>query len=204
MRIGKILLLVLLLGLGAFGAYWVMPRPSGQTASPAAEKARLANEAKTQREAREGEAAAFAALGPDSSLDDYLPFLRNRVFADRALEGVQKVKSRQADALVLLEKRPLSELSELWQWNVLATREMCEAYGNAFLTAANRIDPARGDPINAAIDLEWQMPNLKWMIGSKCDLSGPLERAQANIRAVAKTDRLKNLAVTFGELKGAR
>ena len=53
------------------------------------------------------------------------------------------------------------------------------------LAAANRITKARSDYLSAAMDLEWQMPNLKWMIGSKCDLSGPLERAETNIKAVA-------------------
>jgi hypothetical protein len=114
------------------------------------------------------------------------------------------VKTRQADAVALLEQRPLNELTELWQWNVLGTREMCEAYANAFLRAANRIDKSRSDHLGAATDLEWQMPNLKWMVGSKCDLSGPLERAEANVKAVADSDRLRNLAVTLGELKTAR
>ena len=54
------------------------------------------------------------------------------------------------------------------------------------------------------MDLEWQMPNLKWMLGSKCDLSGPLERAETNIKAVADSDRLRNFAVTLGELKTVR
>ena len=87
---------------------------------------------------------------------------------------------------------------------MLATREMCEAYANAFLAAANRITTANSDYLSRALDLEWQMPNLKWMIGSKCDLSGPLERAETNIKAVADSDRLRNFAITLGELKTAR
>jgi len=101
-------------------------------------------------------------------------------------------------------RSPTMALHYSWQWNLLATREMCEAYGNAFLAAVNRITKERSDYLSAAIDLEWQMPNLKWMLGSKCDLSGPLERAEANIRAVADSDRLRNFAVTLGELKAVR
>ena len=181
-----------------------LPNPRAAADRAAAEKARLEAEAKAGRDAREQEVAAFAKLGPDSHLADYLPFLRNRAFADRALEGVQKVKSRQEDAVALVSQRPLGDLTELWQWNVLATREMCEAYGNALLAAANRIIPANSDYLSRAMDLEWQMPNLKWMLGSKCDLSGPLERAETNIKAVADSDRLRNFAATLGELKSAR
>ena len=46
-------------------------------------------------------------------------------------------------------QRPFADLTELWQWNVLATREMCEAYGNAFLAAANRITKAHSDYLSA-------------------------------------------------------
>jgi hypothetical protein len=192
---------VLSIGMIAVALPGRLPNPRAQAERAAAEKIRLELAAKEEREAHEREAAAFAGLGPDSHLADYLPYLRNRAFADQALAGVQRVKSRQADAVALLAQRPLSELTELWQWNVLATREMCEAYGNAFLAAADRITRARSDYLSAAMDLEWQMPNLKWMVGSKCDLSGPLERAETSIKAVADSDRLRNFAVTLGELK---
>jgi hypothetical protein len=181
-----------------------LPSPQAQADHAAAEKARLEAAAKVERQAREQEVAAFVKLGPDSHLADYLPYLRNRAFVDRALEGIQKVKTRQEDAIALVNQRPLADLTELWQWNLLATREMCEAYGNAFLAAVNRITTANSDYLSRAMDLEWQMPNLKWMIGSKCDLSGPLERAETNIKAVADSDRLRNFAATLGELKSAR
>jgi hypothetical protein len=70
--------------------------------------------------------------GPDSHIADYLPYLHDHNFAEQARMGIQKVKTRQADAMALLEQRPIGELTELWEWNVLATRQMCEAYGNAF------------------------------------------------------------------------
>jgi len=195
---------VLSFGMIAIGLRAGPPNPMAKADRAAAEKERLEQGAKVQRDSLEREAAAFANLGPDSRLADYLPYLRNRAFADRALQGIQKVKTRQADAIALLEQRPINELTELWQWNLLGTREMCEAYANAFLSAANRIDKSRSDHLSAATDLEWQMPNLKWMVGSKCDLSGPLDRAETNIKAVADSDRLRNFAVTLGELKIVR
>jgi hypothetical protein len=198
------LMAVLSFGMIVIGFGAGPPNPTAKADRAAAEKERLEQGAKAQRDSQEREAAAFANLGPESHLADYLPFLRNRAFADRALRGIQKVKTRQADAIALLERHPLSELAELWQWNVLGTREMCEAYANAFLAAANRIDKGHSDYLAAALDLEWQMPNLKWMVGSKCDLSGPLDRAETNIKAVADSDRLRNYAATLGELKTVR
>jgi hypothetical protein len=195
---------VLSIAMISVGWHARVPSPQARTDYQDAEKTRMEGTAKVEREEREREAAAFARLGPDSHLADYLPYLHNRAFTDRALEGMQKVKTRQEDAIALLNQRPLADLTELWQWNVLATREVCEAYGNAFLAAVNHITRARSDYLGAATDLEWQMPNLKWILGSKCDLSGPLERAESNIKAVADSDRLRNFAVTLGELKNVR
>ncbi len=201
-----LLSLVGVLSIGAIvaGRHARLPNPHARSDYAAAESARMQEAAKGERQAHEREAAAFARLGPDSHLADYLPYLRKPTFAERALEGIQKLKTRQEDAIALLNQHPLADLTELWQWNVLATREMCEAYGNAFLAAANRITKARSDYLSAATDLEWQLPNLKWIIGSKCDLSGPLERAETNIKAAADSDRLRNFAITLGELKTAR
>lgn len=157
--------------------------------------------AKESRTAREREAADFAALGSDSSIADYLPYIHSGTYGDRALAGIQKARSRQADAVELLGKIPLGELAELSQFNVVPTRELCAAYGNALSALANRIAEARGDDIAAAIDLEWQLPNLKWLITARCDLSAPLERAEVNIRALPVSARLTNLADTLAEIR---
>jgi hypothetical protein len=166
-----------------------------------AERTQQAAIAKESRAAREREAADFSALGADSSIADYLPYLHSGTYGDRALAGIQKARSRQADAMALLGKLPLGELAELSQFNVVPTRELCAAYGNALSALANRIAEARGDHLAAAIDLEWQMPNLKWLITAKCDLSAPLGRAEVNIRAVADSPRLTNLADTLAEIR---
>ena len=201
-----LLSLVGVLSVGTIAVDWNvrLTSPQARAEYQESEKARMEGAAKVGRQERERDVAAFARLGPASRLADYLPYLHDRAFADRALEGIQKVKTRQEDAVALLNQRPLADLTELWEWNVLATREMCEAYGNAFLASANRITKARSDYLGAATDLEWQMPNLKWILGSKCDLSGPLERAETNIKAVAESDRLRNFAVTLGELKSVK
>ena len=120
------------------------------------------------------------------------------------LSGIQKVKTRQSDAVALLEQWHLAELGELWQFNVLPTRDLCAAYGTALTTAANRVTRARSDYLSAAMDLEWQLPNIKWLVSAKCDLSGPLERAETNVRTVADSDRMTNFAHTLADLKGVR
>jgi len=195
---------VLSIGTIVVGLGGRLPNPRAPEERAAAEKGRLEQAAKARREEHESRSAAFAALGPESHIADYMPYLHDRGFAEQALTAVQKLKSRQADAVALLERRPIGELTELWQFNLLATREVCEAYGNAFLAAANQVNKTRGDYLSLAMDLEWQLPNLRWLVRSKCDLSGPLERAEANVKAVADSDRLRNFALTLAELKTVR
>ena len=195
---------VLAIGTISVGLRTAPPSPRAPEVHAAQEKARLEEAAKAGRVTRERTATAFAALGPDSHIADYLPYLHERGFAEQALRGIQKVKTRQADAAALLEQRPLAELGDLWQFNVLPTRDLCAAYGTALTTAAKRVTKARSDYLSAAIDLEWQLPNIKWLVSAKCDLSGPLERAETNVRAVADSDRMTNFAHTLADLKGIR
>jgi hypothetical protein len=178
-----------------------LPDPERDARLAAAAKVQEEQTAKEARDAREREAAEFAALGPGSSVADYLIYLHSSTYADRALEGIQKVKSRQTDAIALLEKRRLGDLTELWQFNVVPTREVCASYGTAFTAATSRIDRTHSDYISAAIELEWQLPNLKWLVTAKCDLSGPLERAETSIRAVADSTRLTNFAETLADIR---
>lgn len=178
-----------------------LPDPKRDARLAAEGKAQEEQRAKEQRDAREREAAQFAALGPGSSLADYLVYLHSSTYGDRALEGMQKVKSRQADAITLLERRPLIDLTDLWQFGVVPTREVCATYGTAFTVAADRIDKAQPNFLGNAIDLELQLPNLKWLITAKCDLSGPLQRVEANIRAVADSPRLTNFADTLADIR---
>jgi hypothetical protein len=178
-----------------------LPDPERDARYAAVEKARLEEVAKQERETRERDARDFAALGQDSFMGDYLIYLHASAFEDRALEGIRKVQNRQLDAVTLMEKLPLAELADLWQFNLVPTREICEAYGNALTAAVNRIDKSNSNYLGNAIDIEWQLPNIKWLLSAKCDLSGPLERAATYIRAVADSDRLRNFADTLTDLR---
>jgi len=195
-----------LLAIAPFAADFLTVRPgvTRDVERAPAELARQEAVAKESRTAREHEAAHFATLGSDSSIADYLPYLHSGTYGDRALAGIQRARSRQADAVELLGKMPLGELAELSQFNVLPTRELCAAYGNALSALANRIAQAKSDQLAAAIDVEWQMPNLKWLMTAQCDLSAPLERAEVNIRALPDSPRLLNLADTLAEIRKVR
>jgi hypothetical protein len=183
--VGAVLLLSLLpIGLSMRAS---LPDPARDAARATEAKAQQEQLAREARDAREREAAQFDALGPDSSIADYLAYIHSGT-----------------DAVALLEKKPLAELAELWQFGVVPTREVCEAYGNALIAAANRVTKARSDYLSAAIDLEWQLPNLKWLVTARCDLSGPLERAEANVRAVADSARLTNFADTLADIRKAQ
>jgi hypothetical protein len=188
----------------AMTAHETLPAPASEPRRAAVEKVRLEDTAKAEREAREREAAAFSTLGPDARLADLLPFLNSSAFAEQALLSIQRLKTRQADAIALLEHKPLADLTDLWQFNVMPTRRMCESYGTALTEAINRVSKARSDYVSAAIELEWQLPNIKWLVAAKCDLSGPLQRAETNILAVSDSPRLTNFAHTLSDLRGFR
>jgi hypothetical protein len=177
------------------------PDPEREARLIAAEKAREAEEEHQVEVAREREAAAFAKLGPDSPLADYLPFR----YGDRAHEvqlDMRRVRSRQSDIVAMLQSMPLHEVPELTELDLHPTAELCQAYGAALGNAASQISPQkRSDYLTAAMDLEYELPTIRWLRGAGCNLDGPLDRAAANIDAVADSDRLRTLARTLAALK---
>ena len=179
-----------------------VPRDLAAEARAATEETeRRAREEQTVREARAAEQARFAALGPDSSLVDYLDF----AYGDRSIEareGIRKVKSRQADAVALLNVGRLRDLSSLLEYDVAATPELCAAYGAALAKAAATVDPkVNSNYLGSAIDLEAQLSNLQWLVTDGCDLKAPLALLENNLRAVADPSRITKFA---DELAGLR
>ena len=45
-----------------------------------------------------------------------------------------------------------------------------------------------------AIDLELQIPNMKWLLANGCDLGQPLGLLETNVRAVEDSDRMTKFA----------
>jgi hypothetical protein len=176
------------------------PDPARDARLAAEVQARQAEEQRLTKAAEERDAKAFAALGPDSKMSDYLDY----VYRDRgreAREGIRKVKSRQADAVALLQAGRLRDLTSLLEFDVEATPALCRAYGAALDQAARGVDPkVRSDYLTAAIDLEDQIPNLQWLVGERCDLKEPLALLEKNLRAVADSSRITKFADTLQQL----
>jgi hypothetical protein len=113
---------IMLLSAAPFVARVIADRPDPErTARLQAEyQARQAEEQRQRMQEQERDAAKFAALSPDSSMADYLDY----TYRDRgreAREGIRKVKTRQADAVALLQAGRLRDLSGLLEFDVEAT-----------------------------------------------------------------------------------
>ncbi len=87
------------------------PNPARDAERAAQAKAVEEEAQKRQQEAMAEEAARFAKLGPDSSLRDYLDYLPpgDSHFRE-AIAGARLVKSRNVDAVLLLNEGRLREL----------------------------------------------------------------------------------------------
>jgi hypothetical protein len=196
-------LAILVLTAGTLAAKWGADQPDPtQKARVAAEERAQQEEAQRQTQAaRIRETAAFAQLGPDSSLADYLPYLHGE-HAQAALLGIRLVKSRQADAVALLRQGRLADLEDLREFNIEPTPELCQAYGNALAAAAAQVSPRlHDDYLSAATELERQLPNIRWLMGLRCDLAEPLALIETNVRAIADSPRMRRFAETVAKLR---
>jgi hypothetical protein len=173
--------------------------PARQAALQAAYDKMRAEQEKVSAENRAADEAKFAALGPDSSLRDYLEYFNGSDARARpALEGARHARSRQADATALLQERDeLVDLRELWQLDLEATPALCQAYDAALRRSAVRINPSNSNRLGEAIDLEFQLPNLKWLVARHCDLRGVLTDLAQRLRVVRDSSRIDQLADTF-------
>jgi hypothetical protein len=199
-------LAILVLTAGPLAAKWAADQPDPtQKARVAAEERARQEEAQRQAQAvRIRETAAFAKLGPDSSLADYLPYLHGE-HSQAALLGIRLVKSRQADAIALLRQGRLADLEDLREFNIEPTPGLCQAYGNALAAAAAQVSPhLHADYLSAAMELERQLPNIRWLVGVRCDLAEPLALLETNVRAIADSPRMAHFAETLAKLRKAR
>jgi len=156
--------------------------------------------------------ASLARLTPDSSLRDYLsaehqlspsPYQKQQW-----LEGVRRVKSRQADAITLLKEGEIARLGALWQFNIEATPALCEAFGDALGKLAAKIDPTPfltggGDlrVMRAPEFLRLQLQNIKWL-SAHCDLDDTLAEVEAKVRTTSES--LRQSKRNFAQIEGYR
>jgi hypothetical protein len=149
-------------------------------------------------------AAKFAALNPNSSLRDYMEFLLGGDSRYReALAGARLVKSRQADAVALLQEGKIDRLADLWQFDI-DPASMCAAYGEALARMASKIGPAQPNPIGVALDLERQLPNIQWLVAGRCDFDATFEPLERSLRIVADSSRITRIADTLAGLHQAK
>jgi hypothetical protein len=176
--------------------------PAREEAQRLAYEAMRAEEARVAAENRARDEAKFAGLGPESSLSDYLEYLNGSdARARQAMEGARHARSRQSDAVALLQNgRRLTDLSELWQLDLAATPALCDAYRAALRRLALKIDPSYSNRLGEAIELEFQLPNLKWLTGARCDLADVLADLAKRLRVVRDSSRIDRLADTMDAL----
>ncbi len=175
---------------------WVETEASPQRDAARAERdrQRAADDARRSREAAEADAARFAALGPDSPLADYLDHLYGEDAARAAaLAGIRAVRRRNEDAVALLAAGRLSDLDQLWRFDLEAGK-VCAAYADALARQAGAIDRARPAWVSAALEIERQLDNIRWLNRAGCDLDAALVPLEARIRAIADNVRLTALA----------
>ena len=158
-----------------------------------------------EREAREREEARFAALKPDSPLDEYLEYLApGDSRFHRAVAGARQVKGRQNDISVLLKGGKLTALQEMWRLDLAVTPELCAAYGSALYAETLKIDRARSSNyIGIALDMERQMPNVKWLVGGGCNLNNALALLETNVRKVSDSSRMDQFADSIAAIKSS-
>lgn len=188
----------------AMAAIEMMPDPARDAAR--AEQVRLHHEEmrRQEQQARVAEEAKFDRLGPDSSLRDYLEYLPpGDPRSQAALAGARLVKSRAVDAAALLKEGKIDALPDLGRLDI-EPAAVCETYGAALQAAAAKIDRTRSNYLGIAIDLERQLPNIKWLTAARCDIGEAVAALEARVRAVSDSPRLTAFADTLASIRQPR
>ena len=152
---------------------------------------------------------ASANSVPDLPLAAWLEYVNGSLEGEplhlEALDGARKSNSRQADAVVLLDKEPIGRLADLWQFDLAATPALCVAYDRALTRLA-----ATDEPIELEVgkQIEWQLPNIKFLLGAGCDLAsglGAVARRAENVTQVNPGEpRWPQLVAALGALRSSR
>jgi hypothetical protein len=150
------------------------------------------------------EIEAFSKLGPGSGMTIYLHYYRYADLRDQAREGIRAAKTRQSEAISLLNGGGLRGLYGLWDFDVAATPEVCRAYAAALDREATGIYSRRRSYFSdgpLVVDLERQLPNLRWLMGEKCDLKAPLGKLEKTLRYLSDIPFVTNFADEVAALR---
>jgi hypothetical protein len=133
--------------------------------------------------------AGIKKLSPDSSLASWLEYVNGSVDTEplhqQALDGARSANSRQADAVELLNKGQIQKLVVLWQLDLAVTPDLCTAYDKALAQLATTNDPYETE---VGEQLERQLPNIKFFVAARCDLSSSLGAAATRVGKVAEVN----------------
>src|SRR6185295_867640 len=101
----------------------------------------------------------FARLGPNFSLRIYIEARQWYLSGVDIVAGARQVKSRQGDAVAMLDEGTIVDLTDLCRLDLEPTQTICEAYGKA-LAAFGRSGTFRGSAFLNLVDA--QFPNMQW------------------------------------------
>ena len=166
--------------------YYDLQNLSAHVAADAARfDAHFAKEQAASDKRRAEDEARFKTLTPDSSLREYDRYVHSTEpdSPERAaaLAGARLVKSRQADAIQMLDEGKINQLWELWQLDLQATPALCAAYDRALHRLAASDDVY---DLMVAEQIEPQLPNIKFFAAGHCDLDAGLSAAEARVNKV--------------------
>ena len=137
--------------------------------------------------AEEGDFAAryeaeFRALGPDSRLEQFFPFLGGEHDAE-AIVRIRALRSAQADAVRLLDgdTTELYEFRRMPEFGLSVTPELCASYRRRIARKLAGLGP--GDPdANAIAELATYIENFRWLHGNGCSMADQAAQVAAQMR----------------------
>jgi hypothetical protein len=152
----------------------------GRLARHRAERAADNAASRVAGEQREQELRAkFARLGPDSSLRDYLAAREWYLSGLNIIGGARQVKSRQSDAVAMLNDGMILDLTDIWQLDLQPAPALCVAYGRALAATLGQSEIYRGSAYLSL--MEAQFPNIRWLREAGCDLDRPVAELDARL-----------------------
>ncbi|HTW53457.1 MAG TPA: hypothetical protein VME45_16315 [Stellaceae bacterium] len=159
--------------------------PAHVAADAARLDARIAKEQVESDKARAEEEAHFKTLTPASPLRDYDRYIH---FTEpgsperaAALAGARLVKSRQADAVQMLDDGQITQLWELWQLDLQLTPAFCAAYDRALQKVATSDDVY---DLHVGELIKDQLPNIKFFVDGHCNLDASLTAAETRVNKI--------------------
>lgn len=177
---------------GPFIAYerWVAAAPERE-AQWARERAEQDRRVRAELAAEE---ARFRALGPQSRLDDVLPFL-DSAQAERARALIPTLETGEADAARLLHRGiDLYRFERLHAFGLEMTPDLCRAYRARIAGRLRGIGPAQPEGQTVLYELQSQLPNLRWFMTNGCDASPEARALLAGVQRVQADYGLQDYA----------